>query len=216
MLLAQTYLLINAMERDCGSNYEDNASFLSSGGFAMLVFRFILIMSFVLIAFIGNAQEQSKEGPVITVEKVDLERYAGKWYEISKLPNRFQRQCIADTTAEYAIRADGRIDVINRCKKKGNAFDEARGVARIVDTASNAKLKVSFVRFLWRWWFWGDYWIIGLGRDYDYAIVGTPNRKYGWVLSRTPEMDPDLYETISEELEKQGYNPLDFEKTRHQ
>lgn len=158
---------------------------------------------------------QPKSQPPVTVDQVIIERYTGRWYEISKIPNRFQRVCAGNTTAQYAIREDGGIDVINRCKKSDGSIEEAKGIARVVDAATNAKLKVSFVRFLWRWWFWGDYWILGLGKDYEYAIVGTPNRKYGWILSRNPEMDPDKYSHITEELKNLGYDPEDFEHTRH-
>jgi apolipoprotein D and lipocalin family protein len=188
--------------------------FRSVKGFPMKVFVMIVIACIASIAAIGNAQNRSKASVLTVVKKVELERYAGKWYEISKLPNRFQRQCVSNTTAEYVIRDDDKIDVINRCQKKDGDIDEAIGIAKIADAASNAKLKVSFVRFLWRWWFWGDYWIIGLGEGYDYAIVGTPSRKYGWVLCRTPAMDPDQYNLVVEALRRQGYNPDDFEQTR--
>ena len=177
---------------------------------------FFMLASIIFAASsspVSNAQNRSEAAPVATVQTVDLEKYAGKWYEISKIPNRFQRQCTGDTTAEYVIRDDGRIGVTNRCKKENGEFIEARGVAEIADLTSNAKLRVSFVRFLWRWWFWGDYWIIGLGKDYEYAIVGTPSRKYGWVLSRTPTMDPEKYQSVSDELIKQGYDPKDFVQT---
>lgn len=185
----------------------------------MQMFGLTLIVLVVFIASpvpIGTAQNQSKAAPLTTVEAVDLERYAGKWYEISKIPNRFQRQCAGNTTAEYALRSDGKIDVTNRCQKEDGTVQEAVGIAEVADTVSNSKLKVSFVRFLWRWWFWGDYWIIGLGKNYDYAIVGTPTRKYGWILSRTPVIDPHQYESALDELRRQGYNPDNFVLTRHQ
>lgn len=166
-------------------------------------------------AFACNSRGQSGNGIPATVDSVDLAKYSGKWYEISKIPNRFQRVCAGNTTARYSIRDDGNIDVVNRCKKTDGSTEEAKGIARVVDTNTNAKLKVSFVRFLWRWWFWGDYWIMGLGRDYEYAIVGAPNRKYGWILSRNPEMDSDRYSQIALELKKLGYNPDDFVRTRH-
>ena len=179
------------------------------------MFQRISIICIVSFAFVAYARQPSEKDSVMTVKSVDLNRYAGKWYEISKIPNRFQRQCAGNTTAEYVIRDDGRIGVTNRCKKKNGELVEAQGVAEVADSTSNAKLRVSFVHFLWRWWFWGDYWIIGLGRDYDYAIVGTPGRKYGWVLGRSPAMDAEKYESIEEELSRQGYNPEDFVKTQH-
>ncbi len=142
---------------------------------------------------------------VTTVSHVDLSRYTGLWYEVAKIPNRFQKQCARGTTAEYALRDDGKISVINRCIKEDGSTDEANGVAKIVDDASNAKLKVSFVSFLgWRP-FWGDYWVIGLDADYRWAIIGTPDRKYGWVLARTPSLDMNTMDAIFAIIERNGY-----------
>ena len=84
-------------------------------------------------------------------------------------------------------------------------MDNVRGIARVVDTRSNAKLEVSFVRFLGRNWFWGDYWIIGLDSEYRWAIVGTPSRKYGWILCRAPEMEAETRRQVNEILTRQGY-----------
>jgi apolipoprotein D and lipocalin family protein len=136
-----------------------------------------------------------------TVARVELERYLGTWYEIANFPQRFQRGCTA-TTATYSLRADGQIDVVNRCRKDAPDGPEkvASGRARIVDPSSNAKLEVSFF-----WPFWGDYWIIDLGADYDYAVVGHPGRDYLWILSRTPTMKAEVYEAIVARLSAQGY-----------
>ncbi|UCF20892.1 MAG: lipocalin family protein, partial [Gemmatimonadota bacterium] len=148
-----------------------------------------------------------------TVESVDLERYAGLWYEVGRMPNKFQDQCAWGATAEYALRDDGRIDVINRCYESDGEVDDVKGLARIEDPISNARLKVSFFSILgWRP-IWGDYWIIGLGADYEYAIVGTPDRKYGWILSREPEVGAELLEEIFSILRLRGYEPGDFQMT---
>jgi apolipoprotein D and lipocalin family protein len=148
---------------------------------------------------------------VRTVPSVDLDRYVGRWYEIAKIPNRFQKQCVRGTTAEYSLREDGRIDVINACFEEDGDRDEASGVAKVVDKQTNAKLEVSFVSILgWRP-FWGDYWIIGLDDDYRWAVVGTPDRKYGWVLARTPELDDATMEEIFAIVEGNGYQREDFE-----
>ena len=137
----------------------------------------------------SNAQTPA---PVRTVPRVDLERYAGDWFEIARFPNRFQRSCTGDVRASYARRADGQIDVVNRCRTaKGRT--EARGLARIADTQSGAKLKVRFAP-AWLSWLpavWGDYWVIGLAPDYSWAVVGDPGREYLWILSRTPSLDAD-------------------------
>jgi apolipoprotein D and lipocalin family protein len=149
--------------------------------------------------------------PVKTVDEVDLDRYVGRWYEIAKIPNRFQKKCVRGTTAEYALREDGRIDVFNSCVKKDGNQDEAKGVAKIEDTATNAKLKVSFVSLIgWRP-FWGDYWVIGLDDDYQWAVIGTPDRKYGWVLARAPSLDDDTMNEVFAIIEKNGYRQDVFE-----
>ncbi|RPH89046.1 MAG: hypothetical protein EHM72_20880, partial [Calditrichaeota bacterium] len=87
------------------------------------------------------------------------------------------------------------------------------GVARVVDTKTNAKLQVSFVRFLCRNWFWGDYWIIGLDERYQWAVVGTPNRRYGWILARTKSLTESDQQKCFDILRRQGYNPDDFVAT---
>ena len=116
--------------------------------------------------------------PVRTVPIVDLDRYAGDWFEIARFPNRFQRQCVGDVRASYTRRSDGRIDVVNRCRT-ADGQTEARGVARIVDERTFARLKVRFAP-AWLSWLpavWGDYWIIGLAADYSWAVVGDPGRE---------------------------------------
>lgn len=144
-----------------------------------------------------------------TVEHVELQRYLGTWYEIASFPHRFQRGCTA-TTATYAMRQDGQIDVLNRCRKGSldGPEKEARGRARVVDRASNAKLQVSFF-----WPFWGDYWIVDLGADYEYAVVGHPSRDYLWILSRSPTMSRELYDSIVRRLEAQGYDTVRLHRT---
>ena len=123
------------------------------------------------------------------VPHVDLKKYLGKWYEIARLPARFEEGC-SDITATYSLSDDGTISVLNECKKNGKV-KRAKGKAKVVDKNTGAKLKVTFF-----WPFYGDYWIINLGNDYDYAVVGTPNRKYLWILSRTPQMDDKLFSQL--------------------
>lgn len=149
-------------------------------------------------------------GPVTTVKQVDLKRYAGLWYEIARIPNRFQKQCVGGTTAEYTLRKDGRINVVNRCLTADGTVDEARGVAKVVDPVTHAKLKVSFVSILGIRPFWGDYWILALDPDYSWVVVGTPDRKYGWILAREPELAPDVLEGIRRRIRAQGYDPDAF------
>ena len=174
------------------------------------IFHINFIIVFLLFA--GNiltikAQDMK---PPVTVDSVNLNKYVGKWYEIARIPNSFQKKCARNTTATYKLRDDGQIIVINRCVKKDGSISEANGVAKIVDAKTNSKLEVSFVKILGIRLFWGDYWIIGLDKDYRYAVVGTPTRKYGWILSRTPKLSSEDMDTIFGILKKQGYNPNDF------
>ena len=144
------------------------------------------------------------------VPKVDLARYAGKWYEIAKYPNRFQRGC-AGATAEYILAPDGKsVEVVNRCMQEGPGGTErsVRGKARVVDPDTNAKLSVTFF-----WPFSGDYWILALGPEYEYAVVGTPDRKYLWFLARTPTIEDGLYARLVEEARRQGFDPARIEKS---
>lgn len=141
--------------------------------------------------------------PPEVAEQVDLERYLGTWYEIASFPAFFQRNCHG-TTATYRAKGDGTIEVINRCRKKSldGRLAEARGKAWVVDEQTNAKLKVQFF-----WPFRGDYWILEVGDDYDYAIVGSPDRDYAWILSREPTMSDERYAAARETLADQGYDP---------
>jgi apolipoprotein D and lipocalin family protein len=150
-----------------------------------------------------------KEHTVLeVVPHVELEKYLGKWYEIAHLPARFQEGC-TNTTATYTLSEDGNISVLNECIKNGKV-KQAKGKAKVVDKNTGAKLKVSFF-----WPFSADYWIIDLGKDYHYAIVGTPNRKYLWVLSRTPQMDDKLYSRLIESVKSKGFDVSNLIRTSH-
>jgi apolipoprotein D and lipocalin family protein len=148
-----------------------------------------LVATATLQVVVGQTQTLA---PVRPVPSVDLSRYVGDWFEIARFPNRFQRQCLGDVRASYARRADGRLDVVNRCRTV-DGETEARGVARIVDEVTSAKLKVRFAP-AWLSFLpvvWGDYWIIGLAPDYLWAVVGDPGRDYLWILARARELDDD-------------------------
>jgi apolipoprotein D and lipocalin family protein len=172
----------------------------------------LILLIILFVVSIQNNFTQSEELPqLVTVKQVDLKKYVGLWYEIAKIPNSFQDQCIYGTTAEYKIDEDGDIIVTNSCYDDEGKLDVAEGLAKVVDKNTNAKLEVSFVSFLGIRPFWGDYWIIGLDENYQWAVVGTPGRKYGWVLSRTPSLPDSTMQTIFEILKSQHYNPDDFE-----
>ena len=143
------------------------------------------------------------------VPYVDLKKYLGKWYEIAHLPARFQKDC-TNTTATYTLSKDDSISVLNECRRSGK-LKQAKGKAKVVDKNSGAKLKVTFF-----WPFYGDYWIINLDKDYDYAVVGTPNRKYLWILSRTPQMDDKLFSQLIDFVKSQGFDVNNLIKTKHE
>lgn len=151
-----------------------------------------------------------------TVSSVDLNRYTGKWFEIARYPNRFQKQCVGNVTAEYSLQSNNRITVINKCLVKNGKIDEAEGEAKIIDTQSNSKLKVRFApKFLsFLPFVWGDYWILDLGQNYDYALLGSPDRNYLWILSRTPNLDSATYEKLLQTAKREGFNADRLVKTQ--
>ena len=161
----------------------------------------LALFGFLLIVLSACAAGM-KQPPLQVVPHVDLNRYLGTWYEIARFPHRFQEGCVA-SRATYTLLEDGKIGVLNQCYKGGldGELSSAKGKAWVVDPETGAKLKVSFF-----WPFTGDYWIIDLGENYEYAVVGHPSRTYLWILSRTPEMDEAQYNRILDRLQQQGYD----------
>ena len=178
---------------------------------SILIYLLIIFCFCILTLKSQNEGNENKE--VKTVEHVELKKYAGKWYEISKIPNSFQKNCKYGTTANYTLNDDGDIEVVNKCFEEDGELNDAEGLAEVVDTISNAKLRVSFVSIFGIHLFWGDYWIIGIDENYQYAVVGTPNRKYGWILSRTPKLSEEKLNETFNILKDNGYDPGDFELT---
>jgi apolipoprotein D and lipocalin family protein len=158
---------------------------------------------------LGVVLAQAEPLPVQSVPGVDLGRYVGRWYEIAAFPMYFQRKCIGDTTAEYALRPDGDITVVNRCRT-ADGFDEAVGKAWAVEGSRNSRLKVSFF-----WPFRADYWVVGLDDDYRWAVVGNPNRKYLWILARTPALPADQLERALQAAGSQGFDLTQLKYTEH-
>jgi apolipoprotein D and lipocalin family protein len=169
-----------------------------------------------LIAAVVISLGAQEPPPIRTVARVDLDRYAGDWFEVARLPNRFQRDCVGDVRASYARRADGRIDVTNRCRTREGAID-ASGVARIVDEQTSAKLKVRFAPAVLSFlpMVWGDYWVIGLADDYSWAVVGSPDRNYLWILSRTPVMDAAAFDRATGIARDNGFAVARLLNTPH-
>lgn len=167
----------------------------------------------LLTLFFGSFTMAQDADQVRTVTKIELPNYIGTWYEIAKIPNSFQKKCDSNTTATYELRENGRINVLNRCiDSEGNTV-KAEGVAKVVDD-SNAKLKVSFFNIFGWYLFWGDYWIIGIGDNYEYSVVGHPERKYGWILSRKKTLSDEKLEEAFMKLRKNGYNTDNFQFTK--
>ena len=149
--------------------------------------------------------------PLPTVSAIEVPRYLGTWYEIAKFPNWFQKKCVANTRAQYSLRSDGSLQVINRCKMASGEMDEAIGAARQIGKANSPKLQV---RFAPQWLsiipaVWGDYWVIDLDDNYQWVAVSEPGREYLWILSRTPRMDPQSYASL---LVRLGGLGLDVQK----
>jgi len=158
----------------------------------------LAVLSIVMLAACTIKRGPSLPPPDV-VPSVDLTRYVGTWYEIASYTNRFQKGC-SDTSATYTLMPDGGIEVLNRCTRAGKT-DSIKGRAKVADASTNAKLKVTFF-----WPFSGDYWIIELGAQYEYAVVSNPDRSYLWVLSRTPRMDEAAYAGIVERLQSRGFD----------
>ncbi|MBA4309450.1 MAG: lipocalin [Chlorobiaceae bacterium] len=172
----------------------------------------MIFLSVILV----QAQQQPTQ--ILTVVPfVDINRYVGNWYEIARLPNRFQKQCIGDVTATYILQSDGTIKVINRCQNANGEFEEAEGQAKKNrDDKSNAKLKVRFAPKILSFlpFVWGNYWVIDLAADYTYAVIGEPDRKYLWILSRTPTIDEDKLQIILEGIKAKGYDLSTLSRTK--
>jgi apolipoprotein D and lipocalin family protein len=147
--------------------------------------------------------------PVTSIDSLDLNRYAGQWYEIARFPNQFQLKCVANVTAQYTRLANGEIEVLNACRVSDGTVDSAIGRAKLADrTGPTSRLKVRFAPGILGWlpMVWGDYWVLDLTDDYQAVLVGTPNREYLWILSRTPTLDAAIYQRLVATAERQGFD----------
>jgi len=170
-----------------------------------------LCISFSAWTLLASAQAQSTEAPPAPLEAIaslDVPRYMGTWYEVAKYPNWFQKRCIANTSATYAIQPNGLLQVINRCQKEDGSITDALGAAKQVGDATSPKLEVrfapawlSFLPFVW-----GNYWVIDLDPQYQLAAVSEPSRKYLWILSRSKTVEPKAYDALLQRLKEKGFN----------
>jgi apolipoprotein D and lipocalin family protein len=169
-------------------------------------FKFIHQFSLITILITNTVEAQILQ----TVTNVDINRYMGKWYEIASFPQRFQKGCQC-TTAEYTLSEKGYVIVENRCNKDSVLGKQSyiRGKAFVEKNSGNAKLKVQFF-----WPFKAKYWIIDLADDYSYAVVSHPNRRYLWILSRTPQMNKAVYDQIISRLKEKDFDLNKLQITR--
>lgn len=170
----------------------------------MKKFSTLLLLGIPIL--LGCSQSES---PLPVVKTLDANRYMGTWYEIARLPNSFE-DGLHNITATYNLRDDGKITVLNKGINADGTASQAEGIAYMPDINEPAKLRVSFFRP-----FYGKYWIIDLDTFYQYAVVGHPNRKYLWILGRTPQMDKAVYEKLIQQADKLGFDTTKMVVVNH-
>lgn len=148
-------------------------------------------------------------GPLKPIPSLELPRYMGRWYELARYPNRFQKDCRGAATADYRLLPGGTVEVVNRCPRADGSQDQATGEARRVGAEGSAVLEVrfapawlSFLPFVW-----GDYWVVELDAAYQLAVVSEPQREYLWVLSREPSLPASQWQALEARLRTLGFEP---------
>ena len=173
----------------------------------------------VLALGVASAQEPAPARTDLqTIAALDAPRYMGRWYEVAKFPNWFQRVCASQTQAQYQLQDNGTVRVLNRCRNAEGEWKEALGTARSVGPLGSPKLQVRFAPD-WLAWLplvWGNYWVIDLDDDYELVAVSEPQREYLWVLSRTPQVAPEKYQALLQRLRAQGLDVERLERTPQQ
>ena len=177
-------------------------------GLSLLRYRqFLITLLFIPLALVPIRSQAEPSQPLPTVQAVDLERYSGRWFEISRLPMWFERKCIDNITANYTVRSDGHIDVLNSCRTVDGQIS-ARGIAEVPDARYPGQLRVRFAPD-WLAWLpvvWGDYWIMDLDPNYGWVMIGAPSRGYLWILSRTPQLDATIVSRLKQSASAQGFD----------
>ena len=161
------------------------------------------LLATLLLAAAGTAGAAE---PLQPVADLDINRYSGTWYEIARLPNRFEDQCVGDITATYTPLQSGRIRVVNACRNARGEMESVDGQARRQGD-NPAKLEVRFAP-AWLGWLpfvWADYWVVDLDEDYRWAIVGEPGRKYLWFLTRDRAVDQATFDELKARAEALGF-----------
>ena len=169
------------------------------------------LLPVTLLFALASLAIASSNGPT-PVDNFDLERYVGKWNQLSAIPASFQDDCLGNTTAEYTILPKNLIKVENSCDKKNQKRKIGEARARVnKELNSDAALEVTFVKiFGWVWSFSGDYWVTYINDDYTVAIVGHPEYKFGWILARDASLSLNEYSNLNTELIRQGYDSCEF------
>ncbi|WP_394673264.1 lipocalin family protein [Limnobacter sp.] len=157
---------------------------------------------------VNSALAAESPQPLQTIQSLDVPRYMGTWFEVAKYPNRFQKQCVANTSAAYSLQKDGKVKVLNRCQLASRDMEEVEGQVRQTGGLKSPKLEVRFAP-AWLSWLpmvWGDYWVIDLDPEYQLVAVSEPKREFLWVLSRTQQVNPAKYEALLQRLKAKGFD----------
>lgn len=172
------------------------------------LFKALSVILLVAIALPASAAQYRDTSVPMTVEgALDLNRYLGKWYEIARFPNRFERGCVG-VTAEYSMRSDGDVRVVNTCREGtlDGKVTVADGSARV---EAPGRLSVTFVP--WLPFARGDYWVLYVAPDYSMAVVGNPKGTTGWILARTQQISAKQRALAEGILSSNGYNVSELE-----
>lgn len=174
--------------------------FYINQGVDMKKLAFFTFLSTLLLVSVSAFGQKTKP---VAVASVDLQKYAGTWYEIARVPNKYQKKCVGNITAVYSRKSDGDLGVVNQCVGSDGLTQSYKSDAKVVDKTSNAKLKGG----------WGDYWIIDLDPKYQYAAVSDAKGENLWILGRSAKMSDAVYQGILRRVETMGFNPGKLDKT---
>jgi apolipoprotein D and lipocalin family protein len=154
---------------------------------------------------------------IVTVEKVDMVRYAGTWYEIARLPNKLQAECAGDVSTTFRLRGMRSYDIETRCRRNDGSEEIDMGIARVQDVNTGAKMEWRFLPLALAWWpfAWTDYWIVDLSPDYSWAVAAVPTREAMWILARKPELDAATYDRLVAKARAMGFETNKLIRTRH-
>ena len=171
----------------------------------------------VLVGLGMATMAYAEQKPLHTVEKVELDKYLGVWYEVARKPLSFQKKCARDISARYTLNENGNVVVDNRCYDQEGKLSQSLGEAYVQNAPFNSKLKVSFLPEAVRWLpvGRGDYWILKLDEDYQTVLVGDPNRQYMWVLSRDTDVKPEVLNEYLDYAKSVSYDLSDLIQTPH-